>query len=85
MKVEEAYKPLYVVYPDESGKWYVTTVLFQQGSNGIVSRRVQAVPISPGSFESRQPLPESWRGLRDQQLSDCTGIPDCIFGKIRDI
>eukprot|EP00045_Choanoeca_perplexa_P009501 m.91956 g.91956 ORF g.91956 m.91956 type:complete len:65 (+) comp14925_c0_seq3:988-1182(+) len=37
------------------------------------------VPISPGSFTSRKPLPEAWRGVRDQELSDKTGIPGCIF------
>ncbi|VDP68427.1 unnamed protein product, partial [Schistosoma curassoni] len=25
------------------------------------------------------PLPESWRGLRDEQLSSIVGLPDCIF------
>lgn len=55
-------RPIYVVYPDESGKW-----------------RVQAVPVSPESFVSRKALPEPWRGIRDQALSDLTGIPGCIF------
>ena len=27
----------------------------------------------------RQPLPEPWRGLRDEQLSELTGIPGCVF------
>ncbi|KAN0064200.1 hypothetical protein ACQY0O_003367 [Thecaphora frezii] len=62
LPIPEPEKPIYVVYPDESGKW-----------------RVQAVPESPESFISRKPLPEAWRGIRDQQLSELTGIPDCIF------
>ncbi|TFK77073.1 GAMM1 protein [Pluteus cervinus] len=41
--------------------------------------RVQAVPVSPESFESRKALPEPWRGLRDDELSQKSGIPDCIF------
>lgn len=41
--------------------------------------RVQAVPKSPGSFISRHRLPEAWRGLRDQELSERTGIEGCIF------
>lgn len=53
---------LYVIYPDESGKW-----------------RIQAVPVSSGSFQSRKPLPEQWRGVRDQDLTDKSGIPGCIF------
>lgn len=54
--------PIYVVYPDESGKW-----------------RIQAVPISSDSFESRKALPEQWRGLRDDALSEKSGIPGGIF------
>jgi len=32
------------------------------------SWRVRAVPVAPGSFESRLALPEKWRGLRDSDL-----------------
>ena len=28
---------------------------------------------------SRKPLPEAWRGMRDAQLSELSGIADCIF------
>ncbi|SGY12890.1 BQ5605_C011g06644 [Microbotryum silenes-dioicae] len=31
------------------------------------------------SFESRHPLPEAWRGVRDDALSKLTGIDGCIF------
>ncbi|SPO31869.1 related to Gamm1 protein / Ni-binding urease accessory protein (UreG) [Ustilago trichophora] len=55
-------RPIYVVYPDESGKW-----------------RVQAVPVSAESFVSRKALPEPWRGVRDEKLSEVTGIQGCIF------
>ena len=41
--------------------------------------RVQAVAISPDKFESRKPLPSQWRGLRDEQLSNESGIPGCVF------
>ena len=37
------------------------------------------MPASASSFESRKPLPAAWRGLRDQALSDATGVPDCVF------
>lgn len=40
---------------------------------------VRAVPVSKGSFQSRKPLPESWRGLANEVLSQTTGIPDCVF------
>ncbi|KAI5118865.1 hypothetical protein M0805_005309 [Coniferiporia weirii] len=58
-----AEKPLYIVYPDETASNW----------------RIQAVPISPDSFESRRALPQAWRGIRDEALSQLTGIPGCIF------
>ncbi|KAJ2787893.1 hypothetical protein GGI15_000312 [Coemansia interrupta] len=51
-------------------------VLYPDPSNNW---RVQAVPQSPGSFKSRHPLPEAWRGLRDDELSERSGIEGCIF------
>lgn len=56
-------QPFYVIYQDETGGNW----------------RVQAVPISSGSFESRKALPESWRGVRDEDLSRVAGIEGCIF------
>ncbi|KAH9620089.1 hypothetical protein KSS87_006802 [Heliosperma pusillum] len=53
----------YVVYQDERSKHW----------------RVQAVAVSPDSFESRKPLPEQWRGLRDGDLSEKSGIPGSVF------
>ncbi len=56
-------QPFYVVYPDETGGNW----------------RVQAVPVSLESFESRKALPEPWRGIRDEELSHLSGIEGCIF------
>ncbi|XP_057862047.2 uncharacterized protein LOC131070499 isoform X2 [Cryptomeria japonica] len=53
----------YVLYEDERGQQW----------------RVQAVAVSPDKFESRKPLPESWRGLRDEDLSRQCDIPNCVF------
>lgn len=55
--------PYYIVYPDEFGGNW----------------RVQAVPVTPDSFESRKALPEQWRGIRDEKLSEVSGIPGGIF------
>ncbi|KAK9867644.1 hypothetical protein WJX84_000102 [Apatococcus fuscideae] len=41
--------------------------------------RVQAVAISPTSFDSRKALPAEWRGLRDDELSNMAGITGCVF------
>ena len=56
-------QPFYVIYPDETGGNW----------------RIQAVSVSPESFESRKALPETWRGVRDEDLSRVTGIEGCIF------
>jgi len=61
--VTDEVKPFYVVYPDE----------------GAGTWRIQAVPVSPDSFENRKALPEAWRGLRDEKLSEISGIDGGIF------
>ena len=48
-------------------------------SEHATSWRVQAVPKHISVFGDRLSLPEAWRGIRDQQLSDLTGVPGCIF------
>ncbi|OVA14756.1 Metal-dependent protein hydrolase [Macleaya cordata] len=53
----------YVLYQDDRSK----------------SWRVQAVAVSPEKFESRKALPAQWRGLRDEELSEQSGIPGCVF------
>ncbi|XP_077185097.1 MYG1 exonuclease [Paroedura picta] len=41
--------------------------------------RVQCVPVGLHTFQNRLSLLEDWRGLRDEELSRVSGIPDCIF------
>jgi len=41
--------------------------------------RIQAVPLNEKSFQNRLPLPEEWRGLRDNDLSEKSGIPNGVF------
>lgn len=53
----------------------VIYVLYSDGGNW----RIQAVSVTESSFESRKALPEAWRGLRDDAMSDKTGVPGCIF------
>jgi uncharacterized UPF0160 family protein len=51
-------------------------VLFEDTSKAW---RIQAVSLEPGSFANRKPLPEPWRGVRDDALSQLTQVPGCIF------
>ncbi|MBA6304853.1 MYG1 family protein [Colwellia sp. MB02u-14] len=41
--------------------------------------RIQTVPVEPGSFEDRKPLPKEWAGLSDDALKAVTGIDDAMF------
>ena len=41
--------------------------------------RVLAVGVKGEGFKSRMALKEDWRALRDQELSDKSGIEGCIF------
>ena len=63
LKIPEQSKPIYVLYPDETANNW----------------RVQAIPVRPESFDSRKALPEVWRGLRDDVLSEKSGVDGCIF------
>lgn len=35
--------------------------------------------VSSDSFESKKPFPESWRGLRDEDLEKVTGVSGAVF------
>lgn len=54
---------LYVTFPDTRSGTY----------------RIQAVPKAKGSFVNRKPLPEPWRGVRDDELSKVAKIEGCVF------
>ena len=43
------------------------------------SWRIQAIPLNETTFKNRLSLPEIWQGLRDNELSEKSGIPGCIF------
>ena len=54
-------------------------VLYPEGPHEGAKWRIQAVSVTKESFESRKPLPEAWRGFRDEKLDDVSGIDGCIF------
>ncbi|KIY52762.1 metal-dependent protein hydrolase [Fistulina hepatica ATCC 64428] len=51
--------------------------LFQDDSSK--QWRVTCVPQSHDGFANRKPLPEAWRGFRDEELSKISDIPGCVF------
>lgn len=51
-------------------------VVFPSNRGGY---NVQAIPDAVGSFGNRKPLPESWRGLRGEDLQKVCGVDDATF------
>jgi len=41
--------------------------------------RIQCVPIRAKSFENRLSLPKEWRGLRDKELEEVSGVDGATF------
>lgn len=81
LAIRETELPLYVLYPDESGKWRIQAV--PESSESFKSRK--ALP-EQYAFHFTLALPlltrfetNRWRGIRDGELDALTGIPGCIF------
>ncbi|CAK7893499.1 hypothetical protein CAAN1_08S01200 [[Candida] anglica] len=67
---------LYAVEKEQGQEGSIEFVLFSDSSK---KWRISTVPVTSTSFDFRKGLPEKWRGIRDQELSDLTGVPGCIF------
>ncbi|KFG86764.1 MYG1 protein [Metarhizium anisopliae] len=67
------------LYTLEDGKPTVLYVLYPESTAPGAKWRIQCVPESKDSFVSRKPLPEAWRGFRDQELDSISGIEGCVF------
>jgi len=56
-----------------------TTILYAVFTDQNGMWRIQCVPLRVGSFENRLSLPAEWRGLRDQQLQQISGVEGATF------
>lgn len=70
---------LYTLEEQNQGSGKVLYVLYPEKPTPDAKWRVQCVPESKDSFQSRKPLPEAWRGFRDEELDKITGIPGNVF------
>ena len=70
---------LYTLEAEHPENEKVIYVLYPESRTPGTKWRIQAVPESKDSFQSRKALPEKWRGVRDQDLDGVTGIDGCIF------
>ncbi|SPO06654.1 related to MYG1 protein [Cephalotrichum gorgonifer] len=67
------------LYTLEDGSESVLYVLYPEKPTPDAKWRVQTVPVSKDSFESRKALPAAWRGFRDEELDGISGIDGCVF------
>lgn len=70
---------LYALEEETGSQGQVLYALFAENSEANSKWRIRAVSLEPGSFENRKGLPEAWRGVRDADLSELSGVPGCIF------
>ncbi|XDG04060.1 hypothetical protein ABKA04_003675 [Annulohypoxylon sp. FPYF3050] len=70
---------LYTLEEEAATDKKVLYVLYPEKPRPDAVWRIQAVPVTENSFESRKALPEPWRGARDSQLDEVSGIPGGIF------
>ncbi|KAL7663618.1 Uncharacterized protein ABC855_g3421 [[Candida] zeylanoides] len=67
---------LYAIEKENGKEGEIEFVLFADSSS---KWRVSTVPVTSTSFDFRKGLLEPWRGVRDEALSQLTGVPGCIF------
>lgn len=70
---------LYTLEAENPGERLVVYVLYPEGEHEGSQWRIQAVPVTKDSFESRKPLPDAWRGLRGEELDKVTGVDGGVF------
>jgi uncharacterized UPF0160 family protein len=57
----------------------VLYVLFPESGDVDSKWRIRAVSVEGGGFDNRKDLPSAWKGLRDEQLSQVSGIDSSVF------
>ena len=56
-------EPLFAIYPREADNFW----------------GIRAVREDPKTFNNRKNFPQSWGGLRDEELQKITGVSDAVF------
>lgn len=70
---------LFSIEPTLSPASEILYVLYPENDSPDSKWRIQCVPKNSDSFENRKSLPEAWRGVRDEKLSEVAGIKGCTF------
>ena len=66
----------FVLHSENEKAKDINFVVFPSKRGGF---NVYAVPLELGSFENRKSLPQSWRGKRDEELQEVTGVKSARF------
>lgn len=84
--VEQAYKNStnkQIIFIDGPYPWHDVLGSYPEPIYAVFPKldtwRVECVRKERYSFATRKPLPESWAGLRDEELIKATGIEDAVF------
>lgn len=70
---------LYMLEEESKEEGKVLYVLYPEKPTPDAKWRIQTVPVTKDSFESRKALPKEWRGVRDEELDKVSGVPGCVF------
>jgi len=70
---------LYTLEAEHLDEQKVLFVLYPESEHEGAKWRIQAVSESLGSFVNRKSLPQSWCGVRDEELSSVASIDGCVF------
>ncbi|KAK3316673.1 metal-dependent protein hydrolase [Apodospora peruviana] len=70
---------LYTLEEESQEVGKVLYVLYTEKPGPDAKWRIQCVPVTKDSFQSRKPLPEVWRGFRDEELDKISSIDGCVF------
>ncbi|KYG49084.1 hypothetical protein M433DRAFT_140442 [Acidomyces richmondensis BFW] len=70
---------LYALESEHGVEGQVLYALFAENGEADSKWRIRAVSLEAGGFENRKGLPEAWRGLREEELSRVSEVPDCVF------
>lgn len=70
---------LYHIEAEQGNQGNVLYALFAENGEANSKWRIRSVSQSSEGFELRKPLPEAWRGVRDEELSKLAGIDGSIF------
>jgi len=57
----------------------VLYVLFPENGEADSKWRIRAVSVEGAGFDNRKDLPDAWKGVRDEKLSEVAGIEGCVF------